>query len=333
MVHAKRGISGKNRAPMIRTSSSKQLTIAEFDWPFETALDKNNRWVKLSQCIPWDALAESYYQGLSVEKGRPAKDARLVIGAVIIKHKLCLSDVETVQQIQENPYLQYFVGLSGYQQVEPFTPSLFVDIRKRMGAAVFEAFHRAVIEVQQRGEKIKQPSEPPRTPADAPPSEPLEAASTAPEALVPQSVAPVPQGKLIVDATVAEQAIRYPTDLSLLNEAREFSERIIDTLCRWLKVDNKPRTYREKARQAYLAIAKQKRPGAQTRRRGIYPRAQETTTPVSAPQPAVHRTIAGADSGRLAFAVARLVALSLLGDPASVSTAMGDVPHADTPLP
>jgi len=44
------------------------------------------------------------------------KDARLVIGAVIIKHKLNLSDVETVQQIQENPYLQYFVGLPGYQQ-------------------------------------------------------------------------------------------------------------------------------------------------------------------------------------------------------------------------
>ena len=33
---------------------------------------------------------------------------------------------------------------------------------------------------------------------------------------------------MIVDATVAPQAIRYPTDLSLLNEAREFSEQIIE---------------------------------------------------------------------------------------------------------
>ncbi len=39
-----------------------------------------------------------------------------MIGAVIIKHKLCLSDRETVAQIQENPYLQYFVGLPGYQR-------------------------------------------------------------------------------------------------------------------------------------------------------------------------------------------------------------------------
>jgi transposase, IS5 family len=49
----------KTCALMIRYHNSKQLTIAEFDWPFETALDPNNRWVKLSQCIPWDELAES----------------------------------------------------------------------------------------------------------------------------------------------------------------------------------------------------------------------------------------------------------------------------------
>jgi hypothetical protein len=68
---------------------------------------------------PWDALAEGYYRSFSASQGRPAKDARLVIGAVIIKHKLCLSDEETVQQIQENPYLQYFVGLPGYQTQVP----------------------------------------------------------------------------------------------------------------------------------------------------------------------------------------------------------------------
>jgi hypothetical protein len=63
-MHDKQAIILKNRAAMIRTTSSKQLTIAEFDWPFDTALDKHNRWVKLSACIPWDELAESYYQRL-----------------------------------------------------------------------------------------------------------------------------------------------------------------------------------------------------------------------------------------------------------------------------
>ncbi len=130
---------------MIRYCSSKQLSLAEFDWPFQTALDGNNRWVRMARCIPWDELAEGYYQALSVTQGRPAKDARLVIGAVIIKHKLCLSDQETVAQIQENPYLQYFAGLSGYQMETPFAPSLLVEIRKRMGAGVFEVFHGAII--------------------------------------------------------------------------------------------------------------------------------------------------------------------------------------------
>ena len=100
----------------------------------------------MSECIPWDALSEGYCQSLSVRQGRPAKDARLVIAAVIIKHKLCLSDEETVAQIQENPYLQYFAGLSGYQMQAPFAASLLVEVRKRMGQEVFEHFHGAIIE-------------------------------------------------------------------------------------------------------------------------------------------------------------------------------------------
>ncbi|WKJ90312.1 IS5 family transposase [Methylomonas montana] len=276
---------------MIRTTSSKQLTIAEFDWPFETALDKHNRWVKLSECIPWDELAECYYQGMRADRGRPLKDARRVIGAVIIKHKLCLSDVETVQQIQENPYLQYFVGLPGYQAAAPFAPSLLVEVRKRMGEAVFEGFHRAIIEAHEGQKPTPTKLETPPAAATPAASEPKAAASvTAPEAEVqpeaaeaaldfadkdgvpsaPEPEAPAaPRGQLILDATVVEQAIRFPTDLSLLNEARELTERIIDTLCKRLKVTDKPRTYRHKARSAYLAVAKQKRPGRKVLRRGI----------------------------------------------------------------
>ena len=130
---------------MIRTVSHKQLTLAGFEAPFESSLDPGNRWVMLSQCIPWDGLAEGYYQRLSLDQGRPAKDARLVIGAVIIKHKLCLSDEETILQIQENPYLQYFVGLPCYRKEAVFAPSLFVEIRRRMGESVFQQFHRSIV--------------------------------------------------------------------------------------------------------------------------------------------------------------------------------------------
>jgi IS5 family transposase len=102
---------------MIRIHSQKQITLEGFETSFERAMDKNNRWVKLGECMPWDVLAEAYYQSFTTKMGRPAKDSRLVIGAMIIKHKLKLSDEETVCLIQENPYRQYFCGLPGYPQL------------------------------------------------------------------------------------------------------------------------------------------------------------------------------------------------------------------------
>jgi len=256
---------------MIRYRSHKQLSLAEFDWPFQTALDENNRWVKLSRCIPWDALAEGYYRSLSVTQGRPTKDARLVIGAVIVKHKLCLSDEETVQQIQENPYLQYFVGLPGYQRQAPFAASLLVEIRKRMGQTMFEAFHGAIIAALGSA-KAKQKPRPRSHPKSGKSEADEDAGDDGPPSSsggTPTEEEPARQGKLILDATVAEQAIRYPTDLSLLNAAREFSEQIIDILYAKTELTKKPRTYRERARKAYLAMAKQRRPSGKVRRRGI----------------------------------------------------------------
>jgi len=249
---------------MIRYRSEKQLPLEGFETPFETALDKYNRWVKLSECIPWDVLAGSYYETLSVKQGRSAKDARLVIGAVIIKHKLCLSDEATVDQIQENPYLQYFVGLPGYQTEAPFVPSLFVEIRKRMGQTMFDSFHGAIIAAVD-AKKPKQALisiEHDTVENDDDPPPPDESNSTEAHALN--------QGKLIIDATVANQAIRYPTDLSLLNEGREFNEQIIDILhAKSERKQKKPRTYRENARKAYLAVVKLRRPGRKILRRGI----------------------------------------------------------------
>lgn len=253
---------------MIRYQSPKQLSLAEFDVPFLSGLDEHNRWVKLSECIPWDKLSEAYHQNFTSTTGRPIKDARLVIGAVIIKHKLCLADRETVAQIQENPYLQYFVGLPGYQMEEPFAPSLFVDIRRRMGQSVFDKFQRAIIDAvaEQQQNKPRKLLDSKTADKDSGSDDHEPPTGTQAENKEPESNH---QGKLIIDATVAPQAIRYPTDLSLLNEAREFSEQIIDKLYPWTGQKKKPRTYRVKARKAYLSIAKQKRPSAKTRRKGI----------------------------------------------------------------
>src|SRR5205085_9858939 len=65
-------------------------------------------------------------------------------------------------------------------------------------------------------------------------------------------------GKLIVDATACPQDISYPTDLNLLNDAREKSEELIDELQANLTTA-KPRTYREIARKKYLKTAQKKK--------------------------------------------------------------------------
>jgi len=72
-----------------------------------------------------------------------------------------------------------------------------------------------------------------------------------------------------MDATVAPADIKYPTDLSLLNEAREEAERLVDELWSGASGERKPRTYRKKARKAYLAVSKKRRPRAKTIRKAI----------------------------------------------------------------
>jgi len=90
---------------MIRTEDGRQLTFVLL---FGGGLRPKNRWVELSACVPWEELEPSYNAVMDMDQGRPCNPARLMIGAIIIKHKLNLSDEETVLQIQENAYLQYF---------------------------------------------------------------------------------------------------------------------------------------------------------------------------------------------------------------------------------
>ena len=236
----------KKLAGMIRYKSEKQRMLEGVERIFETRMVGENRWEKLSQAMPWDEMADAYYRSLTAGMGRPAKDARLVIGAVIIKHKLKLSDEETIEQIRENAYLQYFVGFSEFQREAAFSPTLFVEIRRRMGEEVFEEFNRTIVNRMEDAVKKKDESE------VEPEREPTSTDRTDRE---------THKGTMITDATVAEQAIKYPTDLDLLNESREITEEIIDELHNEIGEGEKPRTYRQEARKKYLSVVKRRKPG------------------------------------------------------------------------
>ena len=246
--------------------SPNQLTLCGFETPFEQALTSTNRWVKLSRLLPWDSIVKPYDTQFKSEEGRPPISGRIVLGAVIIKHLLNLSDRETIQQIQENMFMQYFLGYASFTNEAPFSASLFVSIRERLSLTVINSINDIVIAhsfdkttdrsaspVSQNEQAGNNDGDPPITVPnnnDLPQQQKLPAAE---KPMLPNA------GKLLMDATVAPQNITYPTDLKLLNAARQKSEAIIDILYnKELHGHVKVRTYRQLAQKGFLNTAKKR---------------------------------------------------------------------------
>jgi IS5 family transposase len=229
----------------------RQLEFEDFALPFGGKLRSDNRWVKMAKFIPWIDFEKAYRKNFNNPyHGPPAKSVRVALGALIIKERLGTSDEETVEQIRENPYLQYFLGFKQYQYEPPFDPSLFVYFRKRFGNEIMSKINetiacKALEENDQRNGNNDRDDD---SGGGASPN----------------------RGKLLVDATCTPADITFPTDLKLLNKAREKSEEIIDDLHAPLKgKQEKPRTYRKKARKEFLSAAKSKRLSKGKKRKAI----------------------------------------------------------------
>jgi hypothetical protein len=222
---------------MYRKQNTDQLMLTEFSMPFSGKLSPENRWVKLASLIPWEELEDEYVRQFSQKgMGSPAKQFRMALGALIIKEKLNISDEETVEQIRENPYLQYFIGLEEYQNKAPFDPSMMTYFRKRIKLEMVIALNEKIIRDKKDDDETINGS-------GIGTSENIEVKN---------------KGTLIVDATCTPADIRFPTDVSLLNEAREKLEKIIDVLHE-PSMGKKPRTYRKRARKCFVSfVAKRK---------------------------------------------------------------------------
>ena len=183
----------------------------------------------------------------------PAKPLRMALGSLLIQKQYHYPDEELVEQIRENPYYQYFIGLPGYEDKIPFVPSLLVEFRKRLSEDVLNEINEMIIafNAQQDDDDSNDGS------GDAGQSDQQDSATDSENA-----------GTLILDATCAPQNIKYPQDIELLNEAREKLE---DMICRVSDEYNyyRPRMYREKARKDYLALAKCRKRSAKKIRKAI----------------------------------------------------------------
>jgi transposase, IS5 family len=255
-------LASKKRASKQAYQSLTQLTIEGFETPFAQKLDSNNRWVKLAKQIPWDRIVGVYLKQLHNQTlGASCINPRVILGAVMIKHLKNLSDEETILEIQENMYLQYFIGYSSFSTDPAFDPSLFVEIRKRLGSAEMGKINEEIVALFHQGHPSNSAKEPEKNlplhpasnqDADDPPS-PHHASGQ-----VATTTEASHKGRLLVDATACPQDIAYPTDLNLLNDARVKSEELIDLLYESGNETTKPRTYREQARKNYLRFAKSK---------------------------------------------------------------------------
>lgn len=231
----------KKRAPSPSYISPNQLTMDCFQTPFEQQLNPKNRWVVLSRLMPWDEVCNLYLKNVGVSStGRPPLSPRIIIGSLIIKHLCNLDDRETVDQISENIYMQYFLGYSSFNSEPPFDASLFVDFRKRLGMENLNAINERIVMLKTRLESKENKS--------VSPSDENESNSREPKN----------KGRVIFDATACPQDIAYPTDLDLLSEAREKTEQLIDQLYVSGLHHQKPRTYRRIARKRYLRTAQKK---------------------------------------------------------------------------
>ena len=143
--------------------------------------------VQLVQHIDWSVFEDGWVGFFPSHRGRPATRPRLVAGLLYLQHTFALSDEAVVWGWVENPYWQLFCGETWFQHQPPIDPSSLTRWRQRIGAEGMEWLLAQTIEAAASAKVIKQHS----------------------------------LDKVIVDSTVQEKAIAYPTDSKLLNRGRQ----------------------------------------------------------------------------------------------------------------
>lgn len=241
---------------MYRRQRTNQIKIDDFMLPFGGKLNADNQWVKLADLMPWDEIDNKYREGLQKksQRGQIPIDSRVAFGALYIQLKCRFTDEDTTQHISENPYMQYFLGYKEFSLERPFDQSMMTHFRKRIS----QEFIR---EITEKTFSPKNDNKDDNDDGDQ--SEGKKAEEKHGEDK------PANKGVLMIDATCTPSDITYPTDIGLLNEARETLEEAIDRLYEQVKdkYEVKPRTYRKEARKDYLGLSKQrKKPVKEIRR-------------------------------------------------------------------
>jgi len=262
---------------MIKYTCESSVKNQLFKTPFDNELDSTNRWVVLESLIPWDKMAKVFFDRLDADKGRETIDLRIVLGAMFIQHKLNLRDRETIQIIQENIYMQYFIGLPSFRTKAIFDHSLLTILRKRLGEEgsmelndIFIAHGVETKQIKHRKSRTNQTTKPNKSSKDDTTKNGNNLDQESPSSSETEDTATQEvenKGTVKIDATVVPSDITYPTDTKLLNHARQISEQIIDILYDQdpLLWKTKPRTYRREARKTWLSFSRKRQSTTKSR--------------------------------------------------------------------
>ena len=146
-----------------------------FDTPLERFINLDHELCILSKQIDWDSIEKEFSVYYS-EIGRPSVPIRRMIGLLLLKHIYNLSDEAIVDRWIENPYWQYFSGEKVFQTQKPFDPTEFIHFRNRIGKEGAEKLLK--VSVQLFGKEAQ-------------------------------------EKEVLIDSTVQEKNITYPTDAKL----------------------------------------------------------------------------------------------------------------------
>jgi transposase, IS5 family len=150
-------------------------------------IDRGHPLVKLAEAIDWGFLEERFGAVYADGPGQPPLPTRLMAGLAILKHMYDLSDEALCGRWLENPYFQLFCGEDFFRHRLPFDRSSLTRWRQRMGEERLVALIQESLAVATRTGAAKL--------ADF--------------------------TRVIVDTTVQEKAIAFPTDARLMHRARE----------------------------------------------------------------------------------------------------------------
>jgi IS5 family transposase len=155
-------------------------------------IDMRHELVRLGGLIDWQLLGAKLGEVYTDAPGQPPLPTRLMAGLAILKHMHGLSDEELTRRWIENPYFQHFCGEEFFRHEAPFDRSSMTRWRQRMGDERLEVLLQESLAV----------------------------------AVKTDAVDVRDLSKVIVDTTVQEKAITFPTDAKLMNRAREMLVRL-----------------------------------------------------------------------------------------------------------